>query len=101
MLSFVQALRQRQVTPHIATDRRVSKTANVRRPGLDRRTGRHPGYTISQRIRKRIEEVFGWVKSSGGFRQTKHRGRARVRWCFGLAATAYNLVRLPKLPAPT
>ena len=100
-LGFVQALRQRRVTPHIATDRRVSKTGVVRRSGVDGRTQRHPGYAVSQRIRKRIEEVFGWVKSSAGFRQTKHRGRERVAWCFDLAATAYNLIRLPKLLALT
>lgn len=99
VMGFVAALRQRRVTPHIATDRRVSKTGVVRRSGIDRRTQRHPGYVASQRIRKRIEEVFGWVKSSAGFRQTKHRGRERVGWCFDLAATAYNLIRLPKLLA--
>ena len=99
VLGFVHALRQRRVTPHIATDRRVSKTGVVRRSGVDGRTTHHPGYAVSQRVRKRIEEVFGWVKSSAGFRQTKHRGRERVGWCFDLAATAYNLIRLPKLMA--
>ena len=98
-MGFVAALRQRRVTPHIATDRRVSKTGMVRRSGVDGRTQRHPGYAVSQRIRKRIEEVFGWVKSSAGLRQTKHRGRQRVGWCFDLAATAYNLTRLTKLLA--
>ena len=99
VMDFVQGLRQRRVVPHIATDRRVSKTGVVRRSGVDGRTQRHPGYAVSQRIRKRIEEVFGWVKLSAGFRQTKHRGRERVGWCFDLAATAYNLIRLPKLLA--
>ena len=99
VMGFVQALRQRRVVPHIATDRRVSKTGVVRRSGVDGRTQRHPGYAVSQRIRKRIEEVFGWMKSSAGFRQTKHRGRERVGWCFDLAAAAYNLIRLPKLLA--
>ena len=99
VLGFVQALRQRRVTPHVAADRRVSKTGVVRRSGVDGRTQRHPGYAASQRIRKRIEEVFGWVKSSAGFRQTRPRGRERVAWCFDLAATAYNLIRLPKLLA--
>ncbi len=97
VMGFVHALRQRRVTLHIATDRRVSKLGVVRRSGVDGRTTRHPGYAVSQRIRKRIEEVFGWVKSSAGFRQTRHRGRERVGWCFDLAATAYNLIRLPKL----
>lgn len=100
VLGFVQALRQRRVTPHIATDRRVSTTGKMRRSGVDGRTQRHPGYAISQRTRKRIEEVFGWIKSSAGFRQTKHRGRERVGWCFDFAATAYNLIRLPKLLIP-
>ena len=101
VLGFVQALRQRRVTPHIATDRRVSKLGVVRRSGVGGRTTRHPGYAVSQQIRKRIEEVFGWVKSSAGFRQTRHRGRKRVAWCFDLAATAYNLIRLPKLLTAT
>ena len=101
VLGFVQALRQRRVTPHITTDRRVSKLGVVRRSGVDGRTTRHPGYAVSQRARKRIEEVFGWIKSSAGFRQTRHRGRERVAWCFDLAATAYNLIRLPKLLAAT
>ena len=99
VLGFFHALRQRRVVPHIATDRRVSKLGKVRRSGIDGRTTRHPGYAVSQRIRKRIEEVFGWVKASAGFRQTRHRGRKRVAWCFDLAATAYNLIRLPKLLA--
>ena len=99
VLGFVHALRQRRVTPHIATDRRVSKLGKLRRSGIDSRTQRHPGYAASQRVRKRIEEVFGWVKASAGFRQTRHRGRERVAWCFDLAATAYNLIRLPKLLA--
>ena len=59
----------------------------------------HPGYAVSQRIRKRIEKVFGWVKASAGFRHTRHRGRKRVAWCFDLAAIALNLIRLSKLLA--
>ena len=78
MLGFVHALRRRRVTPHVAIDRRVSKLGVVRRSGVDGRTTRHPGYAVSQRVRKRIEEVFGWVKSSARFRQTQHRGRERV-----------------------
>jgi transposase len=94
---FITALRQRRVTPHIATDKRVSKCGVVRHSEIDARTTRHPGYAISQRARKRIEEVFGWVKQSAGLRQTRHRGRDRVGWTFALATTAYNLIRLPKL----
>jgi hypothetical protein len=62
-------------------------------------TTRHPGYAISQVIRKRIEEVFGWTKSAAGLRQTRFRGVERVGWAFSLTAAAYNLVRLPKLLA--
>jgi IS5 family transposase len=94
---FVAALRQRRVTPHIATDRRVSKCGVVRRSAIDPRTTRHAGYDISQRVRKRIEEVFGWVKQSAGLRQTRHRGRDRVGWTFALATAADNLIRLPRL----
>jgi transposase len=97
--TFVQALRQRRVTPHIAADRRVSKLGVVRHSEIDARTTRYPGYEISQRIRKRIEEVFGWTKSAAGMRQTRFRGVERVGWAFTLTAAAYNLVRLPRLLA--
>ena len=60
---------------------------------------RHPGYALSQRIRKRIEEAFGWIKVSGGLRKTRHRGLERVGWSFTFTAAAYNLIRLPKLLA--
>ena len=95
--AFIAELRSRGVTPHVAADRRVSKTGVIRRSAIDGRTTRHAGYEASQRKRKRIEEVFGWVKAAAGLRQTKHRGRERVGWCFTLATTAYNLIRLPKL----
>ncbi len=95
--AFIAALRRNRVTPHIASDRRVSKTGVIRHSAVDRRTTRHEGYAVRQRKRKRIEEVFGWLKSAAGLRQTKHRGRERVGWCFTLAVTAYNLIRLPKL----
>jgi IS5 family transposase len=88
---FVADLREYNVTPHVAQN-----TAN-RRSAIDRRTTRHPGYAVSGRVRKRIEEVFGWTKAAAGFRQTRHRGLARVGWMFALTVTAYNLVRLPKL----
>jgi hypothetical protein len=58
---------------------------------------RHPGYALSQRIRKRIEEAFGWMKTIGGQEKTKFRGRERVGWAFTFTAAAYNLTRLPKL----
>jgi transposase len=87
---FVAAVRALNVTPHIAQN-------TSRRSAIDGRTTRHPGYALSQRIRKRIEEAFGWMKTTGGFRKTRHRGTARVGWLFTLTAAACNLVRLPKL----
>jgi transposase len=90
---FVADLRELEVTPHVAQN-----TAN-RRSAIDGRTTRHAGYAVSQRLRKRIEEGFGWAKAAAGFRKTRHRGLARVGWMFTLTATAYNLIRLPKLLA--
>ena len=88
---FVADLRERTVSPHVA------QNTSGRRSAIDGRTTRHPGYAASQRVRKRIEEVFGWVKSSAGLRKTRHRGVDRVGWTFSLTVAAYNLVRLPKL----
>ena len=101
--AFVDALRDRSVTPHIAVDGRLSKLGKRRSTRIDRRTTRHPGYAASQRLRKRIEEGFGWIKTTGGLAKTRHRGLDRVGWMFTLTAAAYNLVRLPKLlaEAPT
>jgi transposase len=87
----VAALRAIGVTPHVAQN-----TAG-RRSAIDGRTTRHVGYSISQRLRKRIEEPFGWIKSVAGLRKTRHRGLSRVGWVVTLTATACNLVRLPKL----
>ena len=70
-----------------------------RSSAIDGRTTRHAGYAVSQRIRKRIEEAFGWIKMVAGLEQTKFRGCDRVGWAFSFAATAYNLTRLPKLLA--
>ena len=83
------------VRPHVAQN-----TAG-RRSAIDRRTTRHSSYAKSQRIRKRIEEAFGWIKGVGGLRQTKLRGLVKVDWSFTFAAAAYNLVRRPKLIGPT
>jgi transposase len=94
---FVHDLRDRLVTPHIAIDGHVRKTGTPRKTAVDGRTTRHIGYEISQRCRKRIEEVFGWIKSSAGLAKVKLRGRDRVDAAFTLALAAYNLVRLPKL----
>jgi transposase len=94
---FVEDLRDRSVTPHIAIDGHLSKTGKRRKTAVDGRTTRHAGYDISQRCRKRIEEVFGWIKSSAGLAKVKLRGRDRVDAVFVLALVAYNLIRLPKL----
>ena len=91
---FVMELREINVTPHVAQN-------TSRRSAIDGRTTRHPGYAISQRIRKRIEEGFGWMKTIAGLRKTKYRGLEKVGWAFTFAAAAYNLIRLPKLMAPT
>ncbi len=88
---FVAELRERGATPHVAQNQ------NGRRSAIDGRTTRHPGYAISLRIRKRIEEVFGWLKSSAGQGKTRFRGLSRVRFAFTLTVAAYNLIRLPKL----
>jgi hypothetical protein len=88
---FVAALRERNATPHVAQN-----TSN-RRSAIDGRTARHPGYAISGRRRKRIEEIFGWTKGDGRVAQDPSSRVARVGWIFTLTATAYNLVRLPKL----
>ena len=100
---FVDALRDLAVSPHIAVDGHIRKTGKPRKTQVDRRTTRHPGYAASQRLRKRIEEGFGWIKTTGGLAKTRHRGLDRVGWMFTLTAAAYNLVRLPKLlaEAPT
>lgn len=97
---FVRDLRARKVTPHVARNEQITQAGERRRSSaIDGRTTRHPGYDISLRIRKRIEEVFGWTKTTGGLRKTRHRGTDRVGWAFTLTAAAYNLVRLPKLIA--
>jgi transposase len=89
--AFVVTLRAQGVVPHVA------QNLSGRRSAIDGRTTRHVGYTLSQRARKRIEEAFGWIKTIGGLRKTRHRGRDKVRWAFTLTAAAYNLIRLQKL----
>ena len=88
---FVNELRSMNVRPHMA------QNTSGRRSAIDGRTTRHGGYAMSQRIRKRIEEGFGWLKTVAGRRKTRFRGRDKVGWDFALAAAAYNLVRLPRL----
>ncbi len=95
--SFVTALRTRKVTPHIAVNGTVSKLGKVRKTLIDRRTTRHEGYATSLRVRKRIEEAFGWAKTIGGIAKLKVRGLARAEAAFTFRMIAYNLVRLPKL----
>jgi transposase len=92
---FVSEMRGMNVTPHVSQ--------NTKRPGgsaIDGRTTRHEGYQVSQRKRKRIEEVFGWIKTVGTLRKTRHRGLETVRWVFTFTATAYNLVRMRNLTSP-
>jgi hypothetical protein len=95
----VDALRERAVTPHIAIDGNVRKNGKPRSTAIDQRTTRHPGYAISQVIRKRIEEIYGWGKTIGGLAQVKLRGLAKVRARFIFGLAAYNLIRLRKLLA--
>ena len=97
--AFVEALRERAVTPHIAIDGNVRKNDKPRSTAIDGRTKRHPGYAISQVVRKRVEEIFGWDKTIAGLAQVKLRGRAKVKALFTLGLAAYNLIRLPKLLA--
>jgi transposase len=89
-MGFVQELRDHQVTPHIAREQTSI---------IDDRTTRHVGYVISQQKRKRIEEIFGWLKTVAGLRKTRHRGAARVGWMFIFALAAYNSVRIRNLAA--
>jgi transposase len=99
VVGFIEALRTRRVTPHVTIDGHVTKTGKRRKTAIDRRTTRHVGYALSLRVRKRIEEVFGWIKTTANLRKTRHRGTARVGWMFTLAVAAYNLIRIPKLVA--
>ncbi len=89
---FVNELRTLNVRPHVAQN-------TTRRSAIDGRTTRHASYEASQRIRKRIEEAFGWMKSVGGMRRPMLRGLSRMGFAFTFAAAAYNLVRLPRLLA--
>ena len=90
--AFVTGCRDLAITPHVAQN----ITAH-RGSALDGRTTRHPGYTVSQRYRKRVEEVFGWLKTIGQLRKLHHRGTALVNWVFLLRTTAYNLIRMRNL----
>jgi IS5 family transposase len=89
---FVEDCRKRNITPHVAqnTGRRGGST-------IDGRTTSGDGYTVSQRIRMRIEEIFGWMKTVANFRRTRYRGVRRTQFAAFLVATAYNLLRIAKL----
>jgi transposase len=90
---FVKGLREWGVTPHVA------QNTSGRRSRIDHRTTRHGGYRESQKKRKLVEQVFGWMKTTAGLRRTRHRGKDRVGWMFTFAAAAYNLVRIRNLTA--
>jgi len=92
--AFVEELRSLQVTPHVARK-------NTSYSALDGRTMRHEGYRVSQVARKRVEEIFGWLKTVGLMRKTRHRGLARVGWMFRFTVAIYNLVRIRNLQAAT
>lgn len=92
--AFVKLLRTRCIAPHIA---RLEKRVT---PGLDARTTRHAGYAVSQRKRKRIEEIFGWMKTVGGFRKTRYVGQAKTQMAAYLVGAAYNLMRMARLEVP-
>jgi len=86
---FVDTARGLRVTPHVAQKRRGT--------AIDARTTRHQGYAVSQRKRKLVEQIFGWMKTVGGVRQVRHRGGGTVDWIFRFTAAAYNLMRMRRL----
>jgi IS5 family transposase len=89
---FVETMRERTITPHVA--------ANTERRGgsaIDGRTTRHIGYALSQKVRKRVEEVFGWLKVIGGFRRTRYKGRDRTHLQAWFVGAAYNLMRIANI----
>jgi hypothetical protein len=90
---FVAGVRDLGFTPHVAP--------NTRHSAIDGRTTRHPGHEISQRIRKRVEEPFGWIKTIAGGRQLRYRGRQRNRAWFKITTAVYNIIRITALDAQT
>lgn len=90
---FCSALRKKNVTPHVAQNIHARK----HRSAVDARTTRHPGYEISQRKRKRVEEIFGWLKQFGPMRRMHYRGMKRVEYFFKFAVGVYNLLRIHNL----
>lgn len=92
--AFVRQLRRRRIRPHIA------QVKGRHTPGLDGRTTRHVGYALSQRVRKKVEEIFGWMKTIGGLRKTRFRGVAQTQHAGYLVGAAYNLLRISRLRPP-
>lgn len=88
---FVSGCRELRVTPHVA------RNQTNRSSRIDGRTSRHPGYDVSQKKRKRIEEIFGWMKTVGGLRKLRYRGKRRVNWIFLFCSAAFNLIRMVNL----
>lgn len=88
---FVELLRRREIAPHIA------RMERRRIPGLDARTTRHAGYAVSQRKRKRVEEIFGWMKTVGGLRKSRFIGLAKTQWAAHMVGAAYNLLRMARM----
>jgi IS5 family transposase len=91
-VDFVGACRNMNITPHVAQN----ITAH-RGSAIDARTTRHPGYAISQRVRKRVEEIFGWTKTVANFRRTRYRGKDRTEMASRFVGAAYNLLRMARL----
>jgi transposase len=99
--AFVEGLKARGIAPHVAINGTVSKTGKTRKTAVPPEVAASLGYAVSQRLRKRIEEGFGWTKTVGGLTQVRVRGLDKVRAVFVFAMAAYDIVRLPKLLAPT
>jgi IS5 family transposase len=99
--AFVEGLKDRKITPHIAINGTMSKLGKVRKTAVPPEVAASEGYAISMVCRKRIEEIFGWTKVIGGLAQLKVRGLDKVKAVFSFGLVAYNLVRLPKLIKPT
>ena len=89
--AFVHTVQAAGVTAHVA------QNTSRRRSNIDGRTTRHAGYAVSQKIRKRVEEIFGWGKTVGGLRRSRYRGVQRTEFWSCLVGAAYNLVRMSKL----
>ena len=89
---FVADCRELNVTPHVAQYQQ-----HRRRSAIDKRTTHHRGYTLSQTIRRRIEAIFGWMKTTGGLRRTRFRGTRRTQLAAYMVGAAYNLLRIAKL----